>query len=86
VTVPLSFEAYARKLLEMLGIDEFGPELLQPGASLVEDIGLDSMQVFQVMIFSEALADALVPPDFPPLLFSLHDAYQYYVDMAESEM
>ena len=42
-------------------------------------LGIDSLQVFEMMIIAEVMADVMVPPVEQPLLFRLVDVYDYYV-------
>lgn len=42
-------------------------------------IGLDSLQAFQLIIFIEALANVDVPPLDLPDIYTVQDAYDYYV-------
>jgi acyl carrier protein len=45
---------------------------------LVDDLGLDSFQVFELMIIVETLADCLLAPEDPPILITLGDVHEYY--------
>lgn len=69
-------EEFVEKLRPMLS---FGlPDVVNPYDSLSDDLAIDSIQVFEVMILTEALADCLIPPDELPVLGTFADAYEYY--------
>jgi acyl carrier protein len=52
--------------------------------SLFDELGLDSMNAFELIIITEQLAGLSVPlPDLPPI-FTLGDAYAYYLAALES--
>jgi len=71
----LTFEEYAQRLATAFGLAVVSPP---SDAGLYDDLGLDSLQAFQLMLFTEGLAGASFPPDFPPPLFTVADAYSYY--------
>jgi acyl carrier protein len=57
-------------------------------SGMFSDIGLDSLQAFEMIIFIEAKANLMVPPDDLPMIFTLGDAYEYYlmaIDLAAAE-
>lgn len=49
-------------------------------------LGVDSLQVFEMMILAEVMADVMVPPLEQPLLFRLVDVYDYYVMCKRTEL
>lgn len=71
----LTFDQYSQRLATAFGLAVVAPS---PDAGLYDDLGLDSLQAFQLMLFTEGLAGASFPPDFPPPLFTVGDAYSYY--------
>lgn len=72
----LSFERYCGKILEMLDIPA------QPGltreSTLEEDLGIDSLQLLEMVIISEQLAGRADPSAHVPAISTLGDVYAYY--------
>lgn len=72
----LTFEEFASRLGGRLGIE--GLESTNPALGLYDDLGLDSLQAFSMLIIVENMADSLVPLMEIPALFTIGDAYSYY--------
>lgn len=58
------------------------PDPLDPHLGLFDDLGLDSLQAFELVVGTEQLAGRDVPPPEVPALWTVADAYRYYVDSA----
>lgn len=72
----LIFESYTSQLLAALDIhweDE------AHAGTLLEDVGMDSMDLFELVVFTERIAGLEIPPDQIPDLMTLGDAYNYYI-------
>jgi acyl carrier protein len=72
----VEFDEFTRMLIERLEI-EWDGEIVQ-STLLVEDLSLDSMQVFLVMMMTESAAGLDVPPALIPVLVTVGDAFGYY--------
>ena len=72
----ISFDEYCMRVQNELNV-KF---IVTPSKSdrLLEDLGWDSLLVLDLIIFSEQLADLLLPPDAEPVILTLGDAYDYY--------
>jgi len=72
----MTFDAYVAGLFESLDIDWWDNR--QPSDELYSEIGLDSMQAFEVVLYSEEMAGLRFPPAEIPMIFTLGEAYSYY--------
>lgn len=72
----IGYEDFAVRIVEQLGIDCAGP--VNPYAELYEELGLDSLQVFQLLVRVETLAGADLPPLDLPEIYTMQDAHDYY--------
>lgn len=70
------FKDFAGRLLTMLDVEL--PAKLTRDADLYADLGLDSLQAFQLVLLIESLTGVVVPPETVPALYSLGDAFDYY--------
>ncbi len=68
------FDVYA---LRVSAFFEIGDLEISYDAELVNDLGLDSIQFFQLLIATESWAEAIVVNEFPDLR-TVGDAYDYY--------
>lgn len=73
----LSFDGYRDLVIEELGLET--SHGLGPEAGLETDLSMDSFSVFELIVLTERLADLAVPPAELPPLFTLGDAYSYYL-------
>lgn len=73
------YEAFSERIAELIGIDVQPP--LNPYDGLYTDLGLDSLQAFELIIIIETLADA-VPLDDVPELYTMQDAFEYYAHLS----
>lgn len=80
----MTFEEFVRRIGVMLRLEISPPAT--PATGLYDDLGFDSFQAFELLIAIEALADALVPPVDVPALFTLGDAFAYYVQLRAAEL
>ncbi len=53
---------------------------MEPSTGLFDDLGIDSFQAFQMLIIIETAADLIVPPPYLPEMFTLGDAYEYFLE------
>jgi acyl carrier protein len=54
------------------------PGTLAPDSTLFEEIGLDSLEIFHIVVFIEDLAGAEIELEMPPAMETVMDAYEYY--------
>ena len=71
------FPSFTNLLLGLIGIESDRPP--SAGTRLFEDLELDSLQAFELIICIESIAGVLVPPEEMPNIWTLGDAYDYYV-------
>lgn len=79
----LDFDTFVARLKDLLALE---PEAASPYTSLYDEWELDSLHVFQVLVITEAIAGAEVPPPELPELTTLGDVYDYYVSLLECEV
>lgn len=79
----LSLEQFLDQLIAALNIDVDPIHRHAAGASIYDDWAIDSLQAFQVIIVTEAMAGALVPPPELPELYTPADVYAYYLSMRQ---
>jgi len=72
-----SLEEYLSLMGEMLQAPIHGT--LNGESGLYDDWGIDSLQAFELIILTEQLAGIHIPPADIPLMFTVNDAYAYYV-------
>lgn len=75
---------FTSKIAELLYLDVADLDL-SPTASLYNDWALDSLSAFQLIVLIEALAGADVPPAQIPDLYTVGDAYTYFVSLRGSD-
>jgi acyl carrier protein len=73
----LPFDRFAYALLKTLAIDV--PSALSRETGLFDDLGLSSIQAFEMIIVIEEAAELLIPMMDLPRIFTLGDAYDYYL-------
>jgi acyl carrier protein len=78
----LEYEPFARRVVDMLELA--ASELPNAEASVYEELGLDSLQAFQLIIVIESLAD-VTPIDDLPAIYTMRDAYNYYADLCRHD-
>jgi acyl carrier protein len=71
-----SFDSFALMLVERLGLECSLP--LEPCSGLFDDLGIDSFQVFEIIMIVEMAAGLDVPPPELPEILTLGDAFRYY--------
>lgn len=72
----MEFDRFVERVGALLQIEI--PKPVNPYDSLYEDLGLDSVRTFELLIVVESLADCLVPPEDVPELRTLADAFEHY--------
>ncbi|MEO7573188.1 MAG: acyl carrier protein [Acidimicrobiales bacterium] len=78
----LDFEQFSGRLLRSLRIPE-PEEGVNSTTSLFDDLGLDSIQAFEMILITEELAETLIPPAEMPAMYTLGDVFAYYRVAAE---
>jgi acyl carrier protein len=53
---------------------------LERTTGVFDDLGVDSFQAFQMLIIIETAADLMVPPPYLPEIFTLGDAFEYFLE------
>lgn len=53
--------------------------MLREDTTLFDELALDSMQAFELILVTEEIADLLLPPVQMPSMYTLGDVYRYYV-------
>lgn len=79
----MGLDEFCDRVLTLLEMHEAGA--VNPDDSLYETIGLDSFQAFQLIIIVESLAGIDVPPIELPAMYTLRDAYGYYVMLRDMD-
>ncbi|MDA8103514.1 MAG: acyl carrier protein [Nitrospiraceae bacterium] len=82
VGAPLAFDQYVSALVHELGLSL--KVVATEATGLHDELGLDSFSTFELIVVTEQLADVRLPPPEVPPLFTLGDAYAYYLYSLES--
>jgi acyl carrier protein len=77
----LEFEAFIEEVRREFSI--VGE--VQPNSLLVEELALDSLDLINLVAFSEELSHQLRTDAEFPVLVTVSDAYSYYLSLLESE-
>ena len=72
----LTFEEFTRHLREQL-LEEY-PGELRPDTNLFDDIGLDSFDMFHVVMLIEDITGFEVSVDEPPAMTTIKDTFDFY--------
>ena len=80
----MTFEQFLARAAALLRIE--WPAGTTRYDNLYEDLGLDSFQVFELLIIVEGLAESMVPPVEVPDLVTLDDAFGYYERLVALEL
>ena len=75
----LTYEAFSNRVVRELRIDCDLP--VNPYDSLYDQLGLDSLQAFELIVLIEGLAGRDIPPPELPNIFTMQDAYEYFTSM-----
>jgi acyl carrier protein len=67
---------FVSHVIDLLEIER--PDVVTPNMGLFDDLGLDSLQAFQLLVVIESLAGVDVPPPELPAMYTMQDAYDYY--------
>lgn len=54
------------------------PEIIEPDAHLIGDLGLDSLDLIRIVAVVESLAPIEIPEDLPVEDATIRDLYHYY--------
>jgi len=80
----MGFEQFVERLGTLLRVDFPNPP--NPYENLYDDLGLDSVKAFEMLIIIESLAECMVPPMELPEIFTLADAHEYYEQLRSIEL
>jgi len=72
----MTFDEYVDRLFTALHLER--TESFERSDDLYETVGLDSLQAFELVLFTEEIAGLSAPPSEIPMIFTLGDAYSYY--------
>jgi acyl carrier protein len=78
----LSFDEYLAAITQSIYLDI--DEQASPEADF-EAVGIDSLQAFELILLTEEMTGQIAPPVEMPQLFTLGDAYRYYVTCLGTE-
>lgn len=78
----LEFQAFCTRITDGLSLD--CREDLAESASLYDDLLLDSLETFHLVVLTESLSGIAIPPESIPPLFTIGDVYAYYVQMVQA--
>jgi acyl carrier protein len=79
----MGFDEFVAQL--RLGFSGPIPDPVDRDTSLYDDLKLDSLQAFELIIVVETLAESLAPLPEMPELYTLGDAFAYYEDLRAAE-
>lgn len=82
--VDIDLQTFCRQLAVHLRLDD--EDRFEPTVSLFDDWALDSLQAFEMIVVIEAMAGATVPPPTLPDIFTLADAFHYYLSMRPDDL
>lgn len=77
MTTPLEFAAFSNELACRLQLDPVSAA--QRSSNLFDDWGFDSLLAFQMVVVVEEMAELLAPVNDLPPIWTLGDAYDYYL-------
>jgi len=78
--MPLTFEQFAERVAAQFSL-QADAGILAWDTGLFDELGLDSLQAFMLILLVESLAEVEVPPVEIPPMFVLGDAFTYYEDL-----
>lgn len=79
---PLTVDAYFRVLVERSSFELSSDAT--PYDHVRTSLDLDSLQLFELLVITEMMADVLVPPETLPPIERLVDLYDYYLSCVAS--
>ena len=74
-----TLEQFALAIGNRLGVEV--PQPIAPWTGLYDQLALDSFQAFEMLLVIEDMAENEAPPMEIPALFTLGDAYGYYLQL-----
>lgn len=77
-------EAEFCEVLDVEFEDIRAPGSFKPGARLVDDLHLDSLDLLRLVIFVESLAPIELPDQLDPSDATVGDLYHYYVTLSSA--
>jgi acyl carrier protein len=78
----LTIDEFCMRVLDGIGIDYSPP--IDTSADLYAELGVDSLQSFQLIVLVEALAGCDSPPVELPHILTLSDAFVYFISLCNS--
>jgi acyl carrier protein len=78
----VTFDDFVEQLRQQLEVEI--PNPVNPYDSLHDDMGFDSITTLELLIACESLAENADPPETPPELFTLTDAFAYYEQLRQA--
>ena len=76
----LPYDIFVARIFEQLGLETAASR--KPHDKLFADVGLDSLELFEMIMHIEAIVDR-EPCGDPPELVTLQDAYNYYLALCQ---
>jgi acyl carrier protein len=76
----MTYETFSGRLVRLLEIEATEP--INPYTELFSDLGLDSLQGFEMLLIIESLAGVNMPPLEIPEIYTMQDAFTYYRSLA----
>ena len=73
----LDFQSFCKEL--SVGLDFSGIDVFEPEMNLFDELGVDSLGAYELLLLTEELAGLEDPPGEVPPLFTLADAFDYYL-------
>jgi acyl carrier protein len=74
-----SFEQFVSRLRGLWRVEI--PDQVTPDTSLFDDLAIDSIQAFELLIIIESVADCMVPPVEVPEMYTLADTFDYFCEL-----
>lgn len=71
-----SFDEFSARILAALEVEASGA--VAPRTLLSEELGLDSIHIYEMLLLIEASTGLTQPPDEEPGLLTLADAWEYF--------
>ena len=72
----MTYEQFSSRINDLLRLGRDGP--INPFDGLYDDLGLDSIRAFELIIVVESLAAVDLPSLKLPEMYTMQDAYDYY--------
>jgi acyl carrier protein len=83
VPMMMTYEQFSSRVNELLRLEREDP--INPFEGLYDELGLDSIRAFELIIVVEALAAVDLPGVNLPEMYTMQDAYDYYRALVSAE-